>query len=363
MRVRYPSRIPPGWGRPPWRVFLAGAVQSVVLGGALVVVAPAFLRAGRRLIRQQDGDQRLLTLGLKAAFFGFIVVVTVLLVRAIAMLMIGLLDVSRSETVEGQVLRLRRRTEQDNGVVTHIAVDDGTDDHVRAWIPATLSTRAAPGSLGPSGRLSPVGIRALPGAHVWRRLIGHPRVDCVPTLSSLKGMSRSTCGSFGQAEHPFADDVALHLVGAAGDARRGRREDAEGPPSVARRSSHAWPPAPAMAIAEVGRAPGEQRAGELGDRALRARRLARPSPRRGALPDVAHDLRADVDVGDALAHDRVVEHAAPAGELDERLHAGAVVRRRHRRRWRPARSSAWRWRSASRRRPRRSGSRRGCARR
>ena len=106
-------------------------------------------------------------MGLKAAFFGFVVVVTVWLVRAIAMLIIGLLDVSRSETVEGQVLRLRRRTEQDNGVVTHVAVDDGTDDHVRAWIPATLP----PGLL--QGR--------------WVRAVVSPRLGFVRSLELTSG--------------------------------------------------------------------------------------------------------------------------------------------------------------------------------
>ena len=115
-----------------------------------------------------------------------------------------------------------------------------------------------------------------------------------------------------QPEHPLADDVALHLVGAAGDARRGCGEDAEGPARVAR-------VLPRLAAgagdrdAEVGRAPGELGAGELADGASGSRRLARLHRGAGPLPDVAHDLRPDVDVGDALAHDRVVEPRRAGG--------------------------------------------------
>ena len=38
--------------------------------------------------------------------------------------------------------------------------------------------------------------------------------------SSEKGVVRSLLGSLGRPEHPLADDVALHLVGAAVDRRR-----------------------------------------------------------------------------------------------------------------------------------------------
>ncbi len=85
-----------------------------------------------------------------------------------------------------------------------------------------------------------------------------------------------------------------------------------------------------MAMAEIGRAPGELRAGELGDRALGTRRLAGCHRSAGALPDVAHDLRTDIDVGDGLAHDRFFERPAPAGKVDERLHAGVSSTADHR---------------------------------
>ena len=43
----------------------------------------------------------------------------------------------------------------------------------------------------------------------------------MPTLRSRNGLVVSMPGSFGQAEHPLADDVAHHLVAAAGDAQTG----------------------------------------------------------------------------------------------------------------------------------------------
>src|SRR5205814_10194115 len=119
-----------------------------------------------------------------------------------------------------------------------------------------------------------------------------------------------------------ADDVALYLVGPACDARRRRRQDTERPARVAL-------VLPCLAThtgdgdAQVGRAPSEQGAGQLRDRTLRSRRLAGLHRGAGALPNVAHDLRADVDVGDALPHDGVLQHTTPAGEVDERLDADA----------------------------------------
>lgn len=215
VRVRYPTRIPPGWGRPPWTVLIAGLFESVVLGGLLVVVAPALLRAGRRLLDQQGGDQQALTLGLKAAFFVYVILVAGWLVRAVWMLVFGLLDVGRANTVEGRLLRLRRREENDSGVVTHVAVDDGTADHVRAWIPRT----------------SPLGL--VQGRHV--RAVVSPRLGFVrsleviaasrtadhntPTDASAPGRTRTIAAGPAAIGHavrpPFSLDVgwASQLVG------------------------------------------------------------------------------------------------------------------------------------------------------
>ena len=46
----------------------------------------------------------------------------------------------------------------------------------------------------------------------------------MPTLRSLNGDFESMPASFGRPEHPLADDVAHHLVAAAGDAHAGRAE-------------------------------------------------------------------------------------------------------------------------------------------
>ena len=127
------------------------------------------LRAGRRLIRQQGRDQQALTLGLKAVFFVFVVVVAVWLVRAVAMLLIGLLDVRRADTIRGQVLRLRRRQENDRGLVTHVAVDDGDTTHVRAWVPANPPPGLSQGR--------------------WVRAVVSPRLGFVRTLEMLPSAS------------------------------------------------------------------------------------------------------------------------------------------------------------------------------
>src|SRR4051812_29810479 len=68
----------------------------------------------------------------------------------------------------------------------------------------------------------------------------------VPTLRGLRGSDRLSLGAdleiaergvpvdlgvLGQTEHPLADEVALDLVGAAGDGAGRRRQRREGPPA------------------------------------------------------------------------------------------------------------------------------------
>src|SRR5205823_1771262 len=89
---------------------------------------------------------------------------------------------------------------------------------------------------------------------------------------------------FRQSEHSLADDVALHLVGTASDARRGCGQDAERPARPAR----VLPCLAAGACdgdAEIRGTAGEQRTGELGNGPLGARRLTRRDRGTGALSD------------------------------------------------------------------------------
>ena len=190
----------------------------------------------------------------------------------------------------------------------------------------------------------------------------HSGLDWVPTFSSLNGMSRSTWGSFGSPS--TRSPMMLRCTSSVPPAMRaagprGRR----GPSATRAVSSHAWPPAPAMAMprSDVRRA--SRAPASLAMEPSGPWRLAGLHRGAGALPDVAHDLRADVDVGDALAHDGVRRARRAGGRARRAASRRRFVRRRHRSRWRRARSSASRSRSATRRRPRRSGSRPARARR
>ena len=114
-----------------------------------------------------------------------------------------------------------------------------------------------------------------------------------------------------EAEDPLADDVALDLVGAPGDAQR-RRVQELGRPHAAAPAGAApasMPVAPCTCIAAVGHLLHEAGVGELHHRGLRAR--ARALGQRGLRPEpqVAQQLAAEVRVDHRLAHERIAGHA------------------------------------------------------
>lgn len=125
VRVKYPSRFPPGWGRKPW----VSALKAAALLGAVAFVA---IRLGPALAgaigdffdtaRENDWREALtiapIVLGVVAG------VLTMALLRAAVMLVLAVVDLFARTTVEGLVVRLR------DG---YVAVDDGRRAEVRAW--------------------------------------------------------------------------------------------------------------------------------------------------------------------------------------------------------------------------------------
>jgi hypothetical protein len=134
VRVRYPRFLPPGYGRPPAWAALAGLFQlglAALAFPAATAAAPALLDLARDF---SDGSVPLaFRLFVTGALAVVVVMATGLALRGGLMLAGGVADLlSRPRTVEGRVLRVRRRGGKDKAR-WYVAVDDGTADRVRAW--------------------------------------------------------------------------------------------------------------------------------------------------------------------------------------------------------------------------------------
>ena len=146
VRVRYPRFVPPGYGRHPGLVAVLGLGQ---LGLAVLAfpVASAAADALRDLVTDFSADETVpagFGVGL-GIFLGVVVAAAAILAaRGAWMAFAGLADlVSGPQTVEGRVLRVRRRGD-DEHVRWYVAVDDGTSPRIRAW--RTPPTGIAQGS-------------------------------------------------------------------------------------------------------------------------------------------------------------------------------------------------------------------------
>ena len=135
-------------------------------------------------------------------------------------------------------------------------------------------------------------------------------------------------GPSGRPEHALADDVALDLAGAAGDAEHRREQERRRLVAAVgtRRRSHARPPAPAIAMPRLGAALAERRwprawpptpSGPGARPATSAARIRMPSSAR---------MRSrHVEVGQLLAHDRVVGAPAGASEAEARCRTPSLL--------------------------------------
>ncbi|MDD9369808.1 MAG: DUF2207 domain-containing protein, partial [Acidimicrobiales bacterium] len=145
VRVRYPRWLPPGYGLHPGVALLLGLLHLALAGPLLgLVLSPQTLLPGpgsesggtgwgdrfSDLTADLDTAARLALLGTTLLLA---VVVGGAALRGAWMVLAGLVDlVTGREVVEGRVLRKRVRTSDDK-VRTHLAVDDGSTDRVRAW--------------------------------------------------------------------------------------------------------------------------------------------------------------------------------------------------------------------------------------
>ncbi len=145
VRVRYPNRMPPGYGTHPAIAVLWG-LFALSIGLPMIWYFATMFRELVEGTQDEDGATLLgseLPRGVGTPLSIAGTAVTVLLVGfavvGVWMILAGLADlVMGRTTVEGRVLRMRDRVRRDEDrrvtkVTRHIAVDDGTADKVRAW--------------------------------------------------------------------------------------------------------------------------------------------------------------------------------------------------------------------------------------
>jgi hypothetical protein len=135
VRIRYPRRIPPGYGRHPALVALVGLIATAVG----ISIAPGAVALADAILRSIDDitTDHTVPAGVRAGV-GIALAAVVSIGALIAAFGAGLLVggvgdlVRRRRTIEGRVLRIRERGDDEHHF-WHVAVDDGTADRVRAW--------------------------------------------------------------------------------------------------------------------------------------------------------------------------------------------------------------------------------------
>lgn len=122
--VSYPTVWPPAYGTSPGEAIWAGARTGGIAGLVLFLLWQVIPRLS---IGSSDRTERDITAGL--------LVVAAILVVAIAiglwLLLAGVVSLFGASTITGDAIRLRQFGGED--MTCHLAVDDGTSDHVRAW--------------------------------------------------------------------------------------------------------------------------------------------------------------------------------------------------------------------------------------
>lgn len=129
VRIHYPKRVPPGWGRHP-AAATAIALGTLVVAGAMGrLLFPALGDVVSRLgdeIRDHGLD------GLALLGIGLLVVPALViafwLARSLFMLAVAVPDLFTRRVVEGVALRVHVRQQP------YLAVDDGTRRELRAWL-------------------------------------------------------------------------------------------------------------------------------------------------------------------------------------------------------------------------------------
>ena len=131
VRIRYPRRVPPGWGGAPGLLLFVGVLSAAIAGAIVFVAIPALADVRADVIEQANESKNAATLTIDVVIGVLATGAFLFAVRGLWMAVLGVLDVGRPRVVEGRVLRVRTKAKK-----TYVAIDDGRADHIRAWVPA-----------------------------------------------------------------------------------------------------------------------------------------------------------------------------------------------------------------------------------
>src|SRR5262249_28886828 len=112
VRVRYPRRLPPGWGRPPWKNAFIGLFSAGIAGAIGWFLLPAIYDAQADALKDATTQDHRIALGVSIGIAVISLVIALVVLRGIWMLGLGLSDIGRGRTIEGRVLRVRSRNER-----------------------------------------------------------------------------------------------------------------------------------------------------------------------------------------------------------------------------------------------------------
>jgi hypothetical protein len=93
------------------------------------IALPALYSAQGDILKNATTQDHRVAIGVSIGIGVVAIAAALLALRGIWMLVLGVVDIGRGRTIDGRVLRVRRRNEK-----TYVAVDDGTDDHIAGWI-------------------------------------------------------------------------------------------------------------------------------------------------------------------------------------------------------------------------------------
>ncbi len=133
VRIHYPVRHPPGWGRHPVVVLLSGLIGAAVSFFLLTRALPALLHQRDDILDSLPtvgGQRDAVDTGIGVVALLTIVVFGFVGLRAAVMLLYAVTDLFAREEVTGRILRIREREKKP----PLVAVDDARHDEVRAWI-------------------------------------------------------------------------------------------------------------------------------------------------------------------------------------------------------------------------------------
>jgi len=125
VRVRYPCRVPPGWGQHPARAAAIGLFWLVLAAVVARAIAPPLVDSLADVLPEAVSDPGPLALFAIVFASVLLLVVGVALFRSAVKFALGTLDLFARRQVEGLAVRVRN---------PHVAVDDGTRTRVRAWL-------------------------------------------------------------------------------------------------------------------------------------------------------------------------------------------------------------------------------------